>query len=552
MVKNFINPKDMKMKKQIGITLALLLLAGLTACNSIIAPASAVLANQPQAAPTTLAKNETLAAIEGTLEDVYSQVNPSVVSIQVTQKSQMPALPQLPGFFFGPLGQNPQDQQPRYQYGAGSGFVWDTAGHIITNNHVVDGADKITVRLADDTMVPATVVGTDPDSDLAVLKVDLPASQLQPVSMGDSTQLKIGQLAVAIGNPFGLENTMTVGFISALGRILPVNNNDNGAIPSLGASYTIPDIIQTDAPINPGNSGGVLVNDQGQVVGVTAAIESPVRASAGIGFAIPAAIVNKVVPALIKDGHFDHSWLGVSGVSLYPELADSMKLKSDQHGALVVEVVPGGPADTAGLHGSDRQVEIDGIQARTGGDVITAIDGKPVKTFDDLVTYLAQATTVNQKVSLTVLRQGKEETISVTLAARPKTETPTMPTQPALSNGPHLGIEGVTLTPAIATAMGLKSDQQGVLVERIQTGSAADEAKLNGSFKSAAIDGQMLPVGGDVITKVDGQAVTSVAELQSIISQAKAGQKLTLTVLRDGKSVEVPVTLTDTSGGASQ
>lgn len=523
--------KPMILLLGVSLVTAVVLMIGILVGGLVVAPVF----NQPALASTsaqTATDTDLVAAYEKTLVNVYHDVLPSVVNIRVTKT--------LNTADFG--GQLPQDHPEFFNEGGGSGFVWDKQGHIVTNNHVVEDSTKIEVYFADGIWADAQLVAADPDSDLAVIQVNVPANELVPVKVGDSSQLEVGQLAVAIGNPFGQDFTMTSGIVSAVGRTIQGGN----------AGFSIPEVIQTDAPINPGNSGGVLVNDQGQVVGVTAAIESPVRASAGIGFAIPAAIVNKVVPALIKDGHFDHSWLGVSGVSLYPELADSMKLKSDQHGALVVEVVPGGPADTAGLHGSDRQVEIDGIQARTGGDVITAIDGKPVKTFDDLVTYLAQATTVNQKVSLTVLRQGKEETISVTLAARPKTETSTMPTQPALSSGPHLGIEGVTLTPAIATAMGLKSDQQGVLVERIQTGSAADEAKLNGSFKSAAIDGQMLPVGGDVITKVDGQAVTSVAELQSIISQAKAGQKLTLTVLRDGKSVEVPVTLTDTSGGASQ
>ena len=192
------------------------------AAQAITAPAT----NPSSNPPAVVSKNDTLTAIEGTLTDIYNQVNPSVVSIQVAQKAQISNMPQLPGgmpFFFGqPQGQLPQGSQPEYQYGAGSGFVWDTQGHIITNNHVVDGADQITVTFADGSTVPAQVVGTDPDSDLAVLKVDVPASQLHPVTMGDSSQLKVGQLTVAIGNPFGLENTMTVGFVSAIGRVLPV------------------------------------------------------------------------------------------------------------------------------------------------------------------------------------------------------------------------------------------------------------------------------------------------------------------------------------------
>jgi len=202
-------------------------------------------------------------------------------------------------------------------------------------------------------------------------------------------------LAVAIGNPFTLENTMTVGIVSALaGSCLSVPAPRYKARNAL--HYTIPDIIQTDAPINPGNSGGVLVNDQGQVVGVTAAIESPVRASAGIGFAIPSNIVQKVVPELIQSGKYEHPWLGLSGTSLNPDLATAMNLKEDQRGALVIEVTPGSPADKAGLRGSDRQVEIEGESVPVGGDVVTAINGEPVHTFDDLVAYLAGSTQINQ------------------------------------------------------------------------------------------------------------------------------------------------------------
>jgi serine protease Do len=549
------------MKKQffLQLVLFLLLLPGLAACSSVTAPLQSMLSNQAAlpavATPPSsdmsvttapaLSQNEALAAIEGALENIYTQVNPSVVSIQVTQKEEVSALPEFPGFrfFFGP--QTPQSQEPQefYRHGAGSGFVWDKQGHIVTNNHVVDGADKITATFVDGTIAPAEVVGTDPDSDLAVLKVDLPTAQLQPIEVGDSTQVKVGQLAVAIGNPFGLENTMTVGFVSALERLLPVTSSAEEAMSAQEPNYTIPDIIQTDAPINPGNSGGVLVNDQGQVIGVTAAIESPVRASAGVGFAIPSAIVQKVVPALIKDGHYQHSWLGLSGISLSPELAQAMNLKADQHGALVVDVTPGSPADKAGLGGSDRQMKIEDQEVRVGGDVIVAIDGQPVKDFDDLVAYLVRSTEVNQTVKLTVLRQGKEETVKATLAARPKANTETAQPEKVIASGPRLGIEGVTLTPEIAEAMGLAADQQGVLVESVQLDSPADQAHLNGSYKAVTINGRQVAVGGDVITAVDNQPVTSLEDLQNYMQQTKPGQELTLTILRDGKQVKVKVTL---------
>jgi serine protease Do len=218
-----------------------------------------------------------LAALEETLEHIYIQVNPSVVNVQVEQRQvvRSPALPETLGI---PSRRAPTPQGPQelIRQGVGSGFVWDTAGHIVTNNHVVAGADRITVTLHDGTTVPASVVGTDPQSDLAVAQVDLPADQLRPVQLADSTQVKVGQLTAVLGNPFGLQNTMTVGFVSALGRALPLGADDEQ-----GPSYTITDILQTDAALNPGNSGGVLVDDAGRVIGVTSAIISPVGISAG-------------------------------------------------------------------------------------------------------------------------------------------------------------------------------------------------------------------------------------------------------------------------------
>jgi serine protease Do len=359
------------------------------------------------AAPVGSASADLLAAFEGTLENVYTAVNPSVVNINVLLPVDTSSL-----FLF-----QQNSQTPQYQEASGSGFVWDKQGRIVTNNHVVDGADKIQVTFYDGTIVPATVVGTDPDSDLAVVQVDVPADELHPVQVADSTQVKVGQLAVAIGNPFALQNTMTVGIVSAMGRSLPASENT-----TQGPVYTIPDIIQTDAPINPGNSGGVLVDDEGRLIGVTAAIESPTQASAGIGFAIPSAIVQKVVPVLIKTGHYEHPRLGVSGTDLTPELATAMGLQADQRGALIIEVSPNGPADKAGLQGSDRQVDINGQQVPVGGDVIVAVDGQPVKTFDDLVVYLTRNAEVGQTVTLTVLRQGNEMQVSVTLEARSGSE----------------------------------------------------------------------------------------------------------------------------------
>ncbi len=404
----------MKTKQIVLVLLVALLMVLSGYAGSMLPAAIALAAPQPDTALAQPAVHSAPSAgaltdFESSLEGLYTQVAPSVVAIQVVSNpsATTPNAPGNRGFRFS---------QPQPQSALGSGFVWDTQGHIVTNNHVVDSATSISVVFADGATVPAKVVGVDPNSDLAVIQVDVPTSQLHPVQMADSTQVKVGQFAIAIGNPFGEQNTMTTGIISALGRSLPVNMNA-----AQGPSYTIPDVIQTDAPINPGNSGGVLLNSSGQVVGVTSAIESPAGSSAGIGFAIPAAIVQKVIPALIKTGSYAHPYIGISGVTLTSNLALAMNLKADQRGALVIAVTANGPADKAGLKASTTNVTIDGQQAFVGGDVITAIEGQPVKSFDDIVAYLASSTNVNQTVTLTILRNGQTQTIKVTLTARPNT-----------------------------------------------------------------------------------------------------------------------------------
>ena len=402
----------------------------------------------------------------------------------------------------------------------------------------MQGATEITVFFPDDTTVPAEVVGTDPHSDLAVIKVDLPPDKLVPVQVADSTQVRVGQLAVAIGNPFGLEGTMTVGFVSALGRSLPVASSN-----LLAPSYTIPDIIQTDAPINPGNSGGVLVDDEGRVIGVPTAIESPVRANAGIGFAVPSVIVQKVAPALIAEGGYEHPWLGISGTTLNSELAAAMDLDADQRGVLVIGVEPESPSDEAGLRGSDRQIEIGGVEVRIGGDVIVAIDDQPVEAFDDLVTYLVRHTNVGETASLIILRDGREETVQVKLAARPVEQEPASQAAQGPATGAWLGVRGLTLTPEIAGAMGLPSGRQGVLVAEVINNTAADRAGLRGGDQVVEIDGQQVQIGGDVIVAVDGETIARFEDLKAFLVQAEPGSEAAFTLLRDGDEVTVDVTL---------
>jgi len=452
------------------------------------------------------------------------------------QMPEMPdfELPELPG-----MPENPDSQLP-FGESFGSGFVWDSQGNIITNNHVVAGADKIEVTFSDETVAPAELVGTDPDSDLAVIHVDLPPDQLQPVLMGDSDELRVGQLAIAIGNPFGLEGTMTVGIVSALGRSLPAGDGLTG-----GPVYSIPNVIQTDAPINPGNSGGVLLNDTGEVIGVTTAIESPVRANAGIGFVIPSSIVERVIPELIENGSYAHPYLGISGISLFPDLAEAMDLEKDQRGALVAVVVPGGPAEKAGLRGSEDQVSIDGMDMFVGGDVITAIDGEAVEDMDDLIAYLSANVVVGQEVVLSVLRDGKEIDIVVTLEARPAEKIQAATPTEESDGRAWLGIVGLPLTPAIAEEMALSNDQVGVLVVEVQPDSPAEQAGLLGSETPVTINGEEILIGGDVIVRADGDDVATVQELATYLQEVGAGEQVSLTILRDGKLITVEVTLAE-------
>jgi S1-C subfamily serine protease len=283
----------------------------------------------------------------------------------------------------------------------------------------------------------------------------------------------------------------------------------------------------------------VLVDANGHVLGVTSAIESPVRANAGIGFAIPSAIVNNVVPVLIQDGTYVHPWLGISGASLVPELATAMNLDASQRGALVEEVMPNSPAEQAGLQASNKQVTIEGADAIVGGDVITAIDDQPVTGMDDLIAYLARSTKVDQTVTLTILRNGKEMSVDVTLAARPSAEE--RASTNSSTRGITLGIMGTTVDESIAKEMNLPSDQTGVLVTQVNPGSLADTAGLRGGDKSVTINGQKVEIGGDIITALNGQAIASIQELKAGLAQLTPDQELSLTILRDGVEVQIAI-----------
>jgi S1-C subfamily serine protease len=320
------------------------------------------------------------------LSALYSSVEPGVVAIQTFVESA------------GQLGG-----------GAGSGFIVDASGLIVTNEHVIADASRVEVVYFDGSGASATVVGRDVDSDLAVIKVDSLPGNVLPLPLGDSDTVLPGQWVVAIGNPYGLQNTMTYGIVSAVGRMIPARVG----------SYSIPQAIQTDAAINPGNSGGPLINMDGQVIGVNAQIRTDGTSSsnAGIGFAIPVNIVRKVVPFLSKGNAYPWPWIGISGSSVDMLLAEAGNLDV-QRGAYIAEVSAGGPAERAGLRGSSGTRQFSGLDVPVGGDVIIAADGAPVYDFADLLETVAFGMP-GDKVDLTVLRGGREVSVTVTLEQRP-------------------------------------------------------------------------------------------------------------------------------------
>ncbi|RJQ24368.1 PDZ domain-containing protein [Candidatus Parcubacteria bacterium] len=289
----------------------------------------------------------------------------------------------------------------------GSGFVYDTSGHIITNNHVVEGAKTVDVRFVDGNIYSANVIGTDPYNDIAVLQItdDFSEETLQPVILGDSSQLEVGQQVIAIGNPYGLSGTVTTGIVSQVGRLLP--NNDAG--------YSIPNVIQTDAAINPGNSGGPLLDMQGHVIGINTAIQSGTGEFSGIGFAVPSNTVKRLVPSLIENGKYSHPWLGVSGTSLTPDIAKQIGLPKNYKGVFVTTVIPDGPAQKAGLQEASYNIN----REIKGGDVIIAMDGYQVRDIDDLIIYLADNKNVGDTVVLQVNRNNNLVELTAMLQERP-------------------------------------------------------------------------------------------------------------------------------------
>ncbi|MDX1437075.1 MAG: trypsin-like peptidase domain-containing protein [Anaerolineales bacterium] len=351
-----------------------------------------VSASQPTAAqPVEALPIPDLIELQDSLISIYDLVSPGVVAIQVETNTGG---------------------------GQGSGFVIDDSGHIVTNYHVVDGSEALEVHFQSGFKTRGEVIGLDPDSDLAVIKVDAPAAELAPLALGDSESLRVGQAVVAIGNPFGLDSTMTTGIISALGRTLDsLRETPDGRV------FTAGDIIQTDAAINPGNSGGPLLNLNGEVIGVNRAIrtdnftETGSPTNSGIGFAVPSNIVARVIPSLIENGLYQYPYLGITSLpDLTVRIQEALGLNRTS-GAYVTGITPGGPADQAGLRSGDQPSTIPGFNA--GGDLIVAVDGIQVLEFGDLLDYLINQKEPGETVTLTVLRDGQEMFLDVTLSERP-------------------------------------------------------------------------------------------------------------------------------------
>jgi S1-C subfamily serine protease len=377
------------MKTKQSVSAFVVLVLALLACQSPISQPQPVATVQPVIPIAPLDANTADPAIvqEG-LVTLFENVSPGTVSL------------------FTELGQ-------------GSGFVYDAQGDIVTNYHVIEGAKIIEVRFTSGFMAYGTVIGTDLDSDLAIVKVEAPAAELHPLPLGDSDALKVGQTVVAIGNPFGLDGSMTVGIISALGRILDSVHDTPG-----GRPFTAGDIIQTDAAINPGNSGGPLFNINGEVIGITRAIRtesatvSGQPVNSGIGFAVAINIVKRVAPDLIKNGKYDYPYLGIASQdSLDLKIIEALNLNTFT-GAYVTEVVSGGPADKAGIKAGTIATNIPGLFG--GGDLIVGIDGREIKTFDELLAYLITNKGPGDTVVLSVLRNNEKVEVDVTLDKRPE------------------------------------------------------------------------------------------------------------------------------------
>jgi serine protease Do len=444
------------------------------------------------AAPASPSRPADTGATTTTYAPIVSAASPAVVTIRVDTRAsmtpaQMPDNPLFREFFGRRFGSPDTPRAPRA--GLGSGVITSADGYVVTNNHVIDGADSVRVELFDRRSFDATVVGTDPASDLALLKIE--ATGLPTVPLGDSEALQVGEPVMAIGNPFGLEQTVTTGIVSGTGRVIG------------GGPYD--DFIQTDTSINPGNSGGPLINARGQAVGINAAIFSQSGGSIGIGFAIPVNLAKPVLTQLAASGHVVRGWLGVSIQPVTPELAKGLKL-SEAAGALVSSVTDGSPAAKAGLQ---------------PGDVILEYNGERVARADRLPGAVA-ATAAGREVPLAVMRDGKSMRLTVKVGEQP--ESREAASEPAKVPA-TLGLAVEPVTPRLAREMGLR-DEHGVIVRDVEADSPAAEAGLR---------------AGDVIVEVNRQPVRSAADMRRQIERGAKGTPMVMLVHRGENSLFVAV-----------
>jgi S1-C subfamily serine protease len=448
----------------------------------------------------------------------------------------------------------------------GSGFVYDDLGHIVTNYHVVGNPQETNlyerafhITFLDGTTYLGRVIGADLYSELAVMTVEnITRESLVPLPLGNSSQLRIGQPVVAVGNPFGLSGSMTEGIVSGLGRILPssVPQGDLLLRQEDTASFLIPNIIQTDAVINPGNSGGPLLTTGGEVIGMNTAILSNTGVYAGVGSAIPSDIIKKVVPELISTGTYRHPYIGIAGVDMSPEIADEMDLNGSR-GFLVTEVTSGSPAERSGIRGGGALTDINGRQIELGGDVIVEVDNVTVRKIEDLLSYLQSERSIGETVILNVIRDGRNQEIGMTLAARPTQQQQEI--EQRQQERPTLGINSINMTEQIAARMNLTQMQQqplsddqdgergGVLVVDVFADGPAEKAGIRGGYIVADINRTPIEIGGDVIVRIDDTMIRNVDALNKFIDNENIGDRIQVTVVRDSRLISIPVIVGSTS-----
>jgi serine protease Do len=432
--------------------------------------------------------------------EIAKAVKPAVVNVTAKMSAgrqpralrRLPPMPEEFREFFRRFDPPREERMP--QQGRGSGFIISKDGHIVTSNHIVDEATEVTVKVSDGREFTAKVVGTDPKTDIALLKIQ-DGGDLPVIPLGDSSTLQVGEPVMAVGNPFGLEQTVTTGIVSATGRVIG------------GGPYD--DFIQTDASVNPGNSGGPLVNARGEAVGINTAIFSRSGGSIGIGFAVPINMAKFVVPQLAQHGKVERGWLGVTIQSLTPELARSFNIPPRTEGALVSSVFDDSPAAKVGLK---------------PGDVIVEFDGRKIGRTTDL-SRLVAATPASKPVALKVWRDGKELTLSPTIARLEDRATPVAGEPGEEPQRGRLGLAVEPLTPELAQSLGT-SHTHGLVVRSVQDGSPADEAGLR---------------PGDLITEVNRKPVRTVEDLRRAVEASKEGAPTLLLVYRDGNSIFVTV-----------